>query len=104
MTRSELIEQLAYRFPHLPLKTVDAAVRLILDHMAESIASGYRVEIRRFGSFYRHARAARLGRNPKTGESVEVKATAIAKFRPGKPLCNLVDAGKETFRERCSRR
>jgi integration host factor subunit beta len=96
MTRSELIEKLSQRFPQLPPKAVDAAVRILIDHMAESIASGNRVEIRRFGSFSRQSRAARLGRNPKTGENVLVPKTVIARFRPGKPLRDLVNEGAGT--------
>jgi integration host factor subunit beta len=93
MTRSELIEKLTQRFPQLPAKAVDAAVRIMIDYMAESIASGNGVEIRRFGSFSRQPRAARLGRNPKTGEVVSVPETTIARFRPGQPLRDLVNGG-----------
>jgi integration host factor subunit beta len=94
MTRSELIGQLAQRFSHLPPKRVDRAVKQHLDHMSEGIASGERGEIRRFGSFSRKARQAIKGRNPKTGEAVQIPATSVARFRPGKPLGKLVNAGK----------
>jgi integration host factor subunit beta len=86
MLKSDLIEILSQRFPHLSPRTVESAVKLILDHMAESIASGKRVEIRRFGSFFRQERKARTGRNPKTGKPVQVSATGVARFRPGLPL------------------
>lgn len=83
------------RFPHLPPKKVDAAVRILIHQMADSIASGERVEIRRFGSFFRQTRKPRLGRNPKTGQPVEIPASAIPRFRPGKPLGELVDAWRK---------
>ena len=92
MLRSELIEKLSARFPHLTQNTVDLAVRIILDHMAETIVSGQRIEIRRFVSFYRHERKARMARNPKTGNSVAIAATAVARFRAGAPLRQIVNS------------
>lgn len=98
MLKSELIERLQERFPHLHPKDVDAAVRIMIDHMAESVASGDRIEIRRFGSFVLKAKAARLGRNPKTGAAVNVPASHSVHFRAGQPLRQLVDARRH-FKE-----
>ena len=70
MTKSELIERIASVQTQLSAKDVELAVKLILDQMAEVLAAGDRIEIRGFGSFSLHYRPSRLGRNPKTGESV----------------------------------
>ena len=91
MTKSELIEILAEKHPDLPLKEVEAAVKSIIDNMAETLASGERIEIRGFGSFSLHYRAPRVGRNPKTGESVELDAKYVPHFKPGKELRERVD-------------
>ncbi|MCE1667398.1 HU family DNA-binding protein, partial [Enterobacter hormaechei] len=67
MTKSELIERLAEQQSHMPAKAVEDAVKEMLDHMAETLAAGERIEVRGFGSFSLHYRAPRVGRNPKTG-------------------------------------
>lgn len=59
---------------------------MMLDHMAEALAEGERIEIRGFGSFSLHYRAPRLGRNPKTGEKVELIGKFVPHFKPGKEL------------------
>ncbi|MCE1709038.1 HU family DNA-binding protein, partial [Enterobacter hormaechei] len=66
MTKSELIERLAEQQSHMPAKAVEDAVKEMLDHMAETLAAGERIEVRGFGSFSLHYRAPRVGRNPKT--------------------------------------
>lgn len=91
MTKSELIEALAEKYPHLPIKEVEAGVKTIIDNMAETLASGERIEIRGFGSFSLHYRAPRVGRNPKTGESVSLEAKYVPHFKPGKELRERVD-------------
>ncbi len=72
MTKSELIEKIAEVQTQLSAKDVELAVKMMLDHMVDVLAAGERIEIRGFGSFSLHYRAARLGRNPKTGERVEL--------------------------------
>ena len=72
MTKSELIAQLAARFPQLVAKDADFAVKMILDAMSGALASGDRIEIRGFGSFALNHRPPRVGRNPKSGEKVLV--------------------------------
>ena len=69
MTKSELIERLATQQSHIPAKTVEDAVKEMLEHMASTLAQGERIEIRGFGSFSLHYRAPRTGRNPKTGDN-----------------------------------
>lgn len=93
MTKSELIEILARKQPQLNSKDVELAVKTILEHMAQVLASGERIEIRGFGSFSLHYRPPRVGRNPKTGESVQLGAKYVPHFKPGKELRERVDQG-----------
>ncbi len=86
MTKSELIEILTRRQPHLKPDDVDLAVKQLLEMMAGALASGERIEIRGFGSFSLHYRPPRLGRNPKTGDSVALPAKHVPHFKPGKEL------------------
>ena len=86
MTKSELIERIAAVETQLSSKDVELAIKLMLDHMAEALAIGERIEIRGFGSFSLHYRAPRLGRNPKTGEKVELEGKYVPHFKPGKEL------------------
>ena len=67
---------------------------MMLDHMAKALAAGERIEIRGFGSFSLHYRAPRLGRNPKTGEEVELAGKYVPHFKPGKELREQVDASR----------
>lgn len=86
MTKSELIEILARRQSHLKAEDVDLAVKSLLEMMGGAIASGERIEIRGFGSFSLHYRPPRLGRNPKTGDSVALPGKHVPHFKPGKEL------------------
>ena len=91
MTKSELIERLCMRYPQLRSQDVEETVKLIIEKICQSLEKGDRVEIRGFGSFSLHYREARTGRNPKSGESVEVPAKSIPYFRAGKELRERVD-------------
>lgn len=82
MTKSELIERLATQQSHIPAKTVEDAVKEMLEHMASTLAQGERIEIRGFGSFSLHYRAPRTGRNPKTGDKVELEGKYVPHFKP----------------------
>ena len=84
MTKSELIEAIARKQKHLPAKDVELAVKHLLDLMSDALARGERIEIRGFGSFSLHFRPPRMGRNPKTGEAIKIKASKSVRFRPGK--------------------
>lgn len=86
MTKSELIERLAAEQSHLSAKEVEDAVKDILEHMAGTLESGDRIEIRGFGSFSLHYREPRVGRNPKSGEKVELDGKYVPHFKPGKEL------------------
>lgn len=86
MTKSELIEKLIDKLDHLSAKDVEVAIKEILEMMSNTLEQGDRIEIRGFGSFSLHYRAPRVGRNPKTGESVELTGKYVPHFKPGKEL------------------
>lgn len=86
MTKSELIESLYKKLPHLAYTDVEMAVKTIIETMTDALGAGQRIEIRGFGSFSLHHRSARMGRNPKTGESVALQEKYVAHFKPGKEL------------------
>jgi integration host factor subunit beta len=91
MTKSELIERIAEQQDQLSLKDVELAVKLMLEHMSQVLATGERIEIRGFGSFSLHYRAPRVGRNPKTGDSVELMGKYVPHFKPGKEMRDRVN-------------
>lgn len=86
MIKSELIARLAERHPHLYLRDVELAVSAVLEQISSALARGDRVEVRGFGAFSVRHRPARVGRNPATGERVEVAAKTVPHFRTGKQL------------------
>jgi integration host factor subunit beta len=98
MTKSELIEIIAARQTQLSVKDVELAVKTLIEQMSETLASGERIEIRGFGSFSLHYRAPRIGRNPKTGESVGLAGKYVPHFKPGKELRDRVNKGLERDR------
>ena len=91
MTRSDLIAKLAERYPQLLAKDAELAVKVILDNMAATLARGGRIEIRGFGSFALNYRPPRTGRNPKSGDKVQVPAKYVPHFKAGKELRERVD-------------
>jgi len=91
MTKSELIERIAQKQTQLAYRDVELAVKTVLEHMAERLANGERIEIRGFGSFSLHYRPGRVGRNPKTGAPVSLPAKHVPHFKPGKELRERVD-------------
>ena len=86
MTKSELIERIAQKQSQLVYRDVELAVKAILEHMAERLSGGGRIEIRGFGSFSLHFRTGRVGRNPKTGAPVSLPSKYVPHFKPGKKL------------------
>ena len=86
MTKSELIQRLAERNPHLYQRDVERIVSTIFDEIAAALSRGDRVELRGFGAFSVKRRGARMGRNPRTGESVHVGEKHIPFFKTGKEL------------------
>ncbi|WP_281170529.1 integration host factor subunit beta [Ottowia thiooxydans] len=92
MTRSDLVELLAERFGQLTHRDAEAAVKTILDTMSDALTRGHRIEVRGFGSFSINRRAPRLGRNPRTGESVQIPERRVPHFKPGKALRETIGA------------
>lgn len=86
MTKSELIQKLAERNPHLYLRDVEKIVETIFEEITAALAKGDRVELRGFGAFSVKERDARTGRNPRTGETVMVEAKRLPFFKTGKGL------------------
>lgn len=91
MTRSDLVARLAERFGQLTQRDAEFAVKTILDAMSEALAKGHRIEIRGFGSFALNYRPPRVGRNPKSGEKVQVPEKYVPHFKAGKELRERVD-------------
>ena len=86
MIRSELIQALAKDNPDLRLEEVEQVVTIFFDEIATRLAEGGRVELRGFGTFSTRQREARAGRNPRTGETVDVPAKRAPYFKPGKEM------------------
>ena len=95
MTKSELIEALAKKQPHLLIKDVDLAVDCIVERMCQALIANDRIEVRGFGSFSLHYHPARVGRNPKTGEPLNLSAKYALHFKPGKALRDRVDGSRQ---------
>ncbi|MFA9487588.1 MULTISPECIES: integration host factor subunit beta [unclassified Mannheimia] len=91
MTKSELIESLLAKNPNLHIKTVENCVKEILEHLTLTLEKGKRIEVRGFGSFSLHYRQPRVGRNPKTGDSVTLSGKYVPHFKAGKDLKERVD-------------
>jgi len=91
MTRSDLVEELAARFSQLTQRDAEFAVKAILDAMNDALMRGHRIEIRGFGSFSVNYRPPRMGRNPRSGESVAIPEKRVPHFKPGKALRETVD-------------
>ncbi|OOF69503.1 integration host factor subunit beta [Rodentibacter caecimuris] len=91
MTKSELIENIAVKYPSLSIKQIDNIVKDILEQICQSLENAERVEVRGFGSFSLHYRQPRIGRNPKTGEPVKLEAKCVPHFKAGKELKERVD-------------
>ncbi len=99
MIKSELVARLAERNPHLYLRDVELAVSTVFEQISAALARGDRVELRGFGSFSVRHRVARVGRNPATGEHVDVAAKAIPYFRTGRRLRQRLSNAENIDRE-----
>ena len=91
MTRSDLVEELASRFPQLGHRDAEFAVKALLDAMSDAMVKGHRIELRGFGSFSVNRRPPRMGRNPRSGEAVAIPEKRVPHFKPGKALREAVD-------------
>jgi len=99
MTKSELIEVIAREQGHLAYRDVELAVKCMIEQMSKALSSGERIEIRGFGSFSLHFRPPRTGRNPKTGDSVQLTGKYVPHFKPGKELRERVNLKYEPTEE-----
>jgi integration host factor subunit beta len=97
MTRTDLIDTLASRFPGLAAKDSEIAVKLILEAIGDALAQGNRIEVRGFGSFSLSYRPARAGRNPMSGQAVSVPAKFVPHFKAGKELCERVNQSGKLY-------
>jgi len=86
MIRSELVQKLCQDFPDLTQREVESVVGAVFDSITDQLAEGGRVELRGFGAFSTRKRDSRVGRNPRTGESVQVNAKRVPYFKPGKEM------------------
>ncbi|WP_396436101.1 integration host factor subunit beta [Limnohabitans sp.] len=92
MTRSDLVDEIAARFAQLTHRDAELAVKTVLDAMSDALVKGHRIEIRGFGSFSINRRPPRVGRNPRSGETVQIPEKRVPHFKPGKALREAVDA------------
>ena len=86
INKKELIEIIANEQDQLPYKDIELSVKTIIESMIDSLKNGKRIEIRGFGSFSLRYRNSRIGRNPKSGESVNIDERYVPHFKPGKDL------------------
>ena len=86
MIRSELVQKIAEENPHLTQRHVERVLNTVFDEIINALAKGDRVELRGFGAFSVKSRDARIGRNPRTGESVKVGNKKVPFFKTGKLL------------------
>ena len=86
MIRSELVSKLAEENPGLSAREVDMIVTIFFDDIVDQLMSGGRVELRGFGAFSTRGREARVGRNPRTGQSVNIPPKKVPYFKPGKEM------------------
>ncbi len=97
VTKSEIINILSRKQSHLSSKDIELSVKILLEQMSDTLTNGARIEIRGFGSFSLHHRAARSGRNPKTGEQVLLSSKHVPHFKPGKELRERINESKDNF-------
>ncbi|HEV7768246.1 MAG TPA: integration host factor subunit beta [Thermoanaerobaculia bacterium] len=90
MTKAELVDEVA-RLVQLTKKQAETIVNIVFDSIVDSLRAGQKIELRGFGSFRLRSRKSRTGRNPKTGEKVEVPSKKIPYFKPGKELKELIN-------------
>ena len=91
MIRSELLQKLAQDNPELRAQEVEQVVDIFFEEIAQRLAEGGRIELRGFGAFSTREREARTGRNPRTGEPIDIPASNQPKFKAGKALKNSVN-------------
>ena len=96
MIRSELVTKLCHDFPDLSQREIELVVSGIFNEITAQLAKGGRVELRGFGAFSARSRDSRVGRNPRTGEAVDVDAKRVPYFKPGKEMRERLNLGEVT--------
>ena len=96
MIRSELVQKLCGDFPDVTLRELETVLVPLFDSITDQLAKGGRVELRGFGAFSTRQRDARVGRNPRTGASVDVSAKRVPYFKPGKEMRERLNLGEVT--------
>ncbi len=94
MTKADLVESVA-KEAEMTKKDAEQLVEIIFDSIVSTLNKGEKIELRGFGSFRVRHRNARKGRNPKTGEAVNIPAKRVAYFKPGKDLKELINTAKK---------
>lgn len=97
MLRSELIQVLSDKFTDLDSRDVELAVTCMLEQMSKALESGNRIEVRGFGTFCLHTRPARMARNPKTGEILQLPAKSAVHFKPGIDMRERVNDSRDLY-------
>ncbi len=97
MKRSDLIAEIAKEQSHLAYSDVELAVKCMLTHISQTLASGERIEIRGFGSFSLSYRPPRRGRNPKTGATIMLPERYVPRFKPSKELLQRVNSSRSDY-------
>ena len=95
MVKSEFVRAIHKKLPELQLSQVELALNCILEQMTDALVEDERIEIRGFGSFDLHHRPARIARNPRTGEAVNLPAKVTTHFKPGKEMRDRVNAARD---------
>ncbi len=92
MTKSDLLTKVAAIYPYISIKNVDRVVSILFNKMIDTLKQGGRIELRGFGTFSIRKREATVGRNPRTGEAVNIAEKNVPFFKPGKQLKEYVNA------------
>ena len=95
MIKSELVQQISEQNPHLHQRDFEHAVNLVLGEIIHALSLGDRVELRGFGAFSVRERGAKIGRNPRSGESISVAAKRVPYFKTGKDLREKLNASRD---------
>ncbi|MDR1362407.1 MAG: integration host factor subunit beta [Holosporaceae bacterium] len=96
MVKSDLIARISEIYPFMSSKNVARLISIVLDEMINALSEGRRIELRGFGAFSIRQREEKLGRNPRTGEKVLVKAKKVTYFRMGKHLKSMINKRADT--------
>ena len=95
MKKSDILKELERKFDYLPRREVERTLEKILQFFSSNLAKGVRIEIRDFGTFSTKTRESRIGRNPSSGEKIEIQKKSFVHFIPGKKLRKAINVIKD---------